>query len=87
MQQNTNNDITAPKLQCSTTSKTHLTLSLLRSSIDDLVFSVFTSIFFKLSYKISLLKNQFVTFSSDFHKIFKRPRLFTHASDDVQFVP
>ena len=39
----------------------HLTLSLPRSSIDDLVFSVFTSNFFKLSYKISLLKNRFVT--------------------------
>ena len=38
-----------------------LTLLLLRSSIDDLVFSVFTSNFFRLSYKISLLKNQFVT--------------------------
>ena len=38
-----------------------LTLSLPRSSIDDLVFSVFTSNFFKLSYKISLLKNQFLT--------------------------
>ena len=38
-----------------------LTLSLPRSSIDDLVFSVFTSNFFKLSYKISLLKNRFVT--------------------------
>ena len=35
---------------------TPLTLSLPRSSIDDLVFSVFTSNFFKLSYKISLLK-------------------------------
>ena len=34
----------------------HLTLSLPRSSIDDLVFSVFTSNFFKLSYKISLIK-------------------------------
>ena len=34
-----------------------LTLSLPRSSIDDLVFSVFLSNFFKLSYKISLLKN------------------------------
>ena len=61
-----------------------LTLSLPRSSIDDLVFSVFTSNFFKLSYKISLLKNRFVTyFSFDFYKIFKRSRLFTHASDDV----
>ena len=38
-----------------------LTLSLPRSSIDDLVFSVFTSNFVKLSYKISLLKNRFVT--------------------------
>ena len=38
-----------------------LTLSLPRSSIDDLVFSVFTSNFFKLSYKMSLLKNRFVT--------------------------
>ena len=38
-----------------------LTLSLPRSSIDDVVFSVFTSNFFKLSYKISLLKNRFVT--------------------------
>ena len=38
-----------------------LTLSLPRSSIDDLVFSVFTSNFFKLSYKICLLKNRFVT--------------------------
>ena len=38
-----------------------LTLSLPRSSIDDLVFSVFTSNFFKLSYKISLIKNRFVT--------------------------
>ena len=38
-----------------------LTLSLPRSSIDDLVFSVFTSNFFKLSCKISLLKKQFVT--------------------------
>ena len=38
-----------------------LTLSLPRSSINDLVFSVFTSNFFKLSYKISLLKNRFVT--------------------------
>ena len=38
-----------------------LTLSLPRSSIDDLVFSVFTSNFFKLSYKISLLKHRFVT--------------------------
>ena len=33
-----------------------LTLSLPQSSIDDLVFSVFTSNFVKLSYKISLLK-------------------------------
>ena len=38
-----------------------LTLSLPRSSIDDLVFSVFSSNFFKLSYKISLLNNRFVT--------------------------
>ena len=38
-----------------------LTLSLPRSSIDDLVFSVFTSKFFKFSYKISLIKNRFVT--------------------------
>ena len=38
-----------------------LTLSLPRSSIDDLVFSVFPSNFVKLSYKISLLKNRFVT--------------------------
>ena len=38
-----------------------LTLSLPRSSIDELVFSVFTSNFVKLSYKISLLKNRFVT--------------------------
>ena len=38
-----------------------LTLSLPRSLIDGLVFSVFTSNFFKLSYKISLLKNRFVT--------------------------
>ena len=38
-----------------------LTLLLLRSSIDDLVFSVFTSNFFKLSCKIGLLKNRFVT--------------------------
>ena len=38
-----------------------LTLLLPRSSIDDLVFSVFTSNFFKLSYKISLIKNRFVT--------------------------
>ena len=38
-----------------------LTLSLPRLSIDDLVFSVFLSNFFKLSYKISLLKNRFVT--------------------------
>ena len=38
-----------------------LTLSLPRSSTDDLVFSVFTSNFFKLSYKISLRKNRFVT--------------------------
>ena len=38
-----------------------LTLSLPRSSIDDLVFSVFTSNFLKLSYKISLIKNRFVT--------------------------
>ena len=38
-----------------------LTLSLPRSSIDDLVFSVFLSNFVKLSYKISLIKNQFVT--------------------------
>ena len=41
--------------------KRTLTLSLPRSSIDDLVFSVFTSNFVKLSYKISLLKNRFVT--------------------------
>ena len=34
----------------------NLTLSLPRSSIDDLVFSVFSSHFLKLSYKISLLK-------------------------------
>ena len=33
-----------------------LTLSLPRSSIDDLVFSVFPLIFFKLSYKVTLLK-------------------------------
>ena len=38
-----------------------LTFSLPRSSIDDLVFSVFPSNFFKLSYKISLIKNRFVT--------------------------
>ena len=38
-----------------------LTLSLPRSSIDDLVFSVLTSNFVKLSYKISLIKNRFVT--------------------------
>ena len=31
------------------------------NNIDDLVFLVFSSNFFKLSYKISLLKNQFVT--------------------------
>ena len=60
-----------------------LTLLLPRSSIDDLVFSVFTSNFLNLSYKISLLKNRFVTlFFSDFHKIFKRSRLFPHASED-----
>ena len=52
----------------------YLTLSSPRSSIDDLVFSVFTSNFFKLSYKISLLKNRFVTlffirFSYNFQKI------------------
>ena len=51
-----------------------LTLSLPRSSTDDLVFSVFTSNFLKLSYKISLLKNRFVTlffirFSYNFQKI------------------
>ena len=51
-----------------------LTLSLPRSSIGDFVFSVFTSNFFKLSYKISLLKNRFVTlflirFSYNFQKI------------------
>ena len=51
-----------------------LTLSLPRSSTDDLGFSVFTSNFFKLSYKISLLKNRFVTlffirFSQNFQKI------------------
>ena len=39
----------------------NLTLSLPRSSIDDLVFSVFTSNFVKLSYKISLIKYRFVT--------------------------
>ena len=38
-----------------------LTLSLPRLSYDDLVFSVFPSIFFKLSYNINLLKNGFVT--------------------------
>ena len=42
-------------------SSSSLTLSLPRSSIDDLVFSLFPLNFFKLSYKISLLKNQFVT--------------------------
>ena len=52
----------------------HLTLLLPRSSIDDLVFSVFTSNFVKLSYKISLLKYRFVTlffirFSYNFQKI------------------
>ena len=51
-----------------------LTLSLPPSSINDLAFSVFPSIFFKLSYKISLLKNGFVTlflirFSKNFQKI------------------
>ena len=51
-----------------------LTLSLPRSSIDDLVFSVFPSNFFKLSYKISLRKNRFVTlffirFSYNFQNI------------------
>ena len=61
-----------------------LTLSLPRSSIDDLVFSVFTSNFVKLSYKINLLKIDLgLYFSSDFHKIFKRSRLFPHASEDV----
>ena len=38
-----------------------LTLSLPRSSIDDLVFSMFPSNFVKLSYKINLIKNRFVT--------------------------
>ena len=38
-----------------------LTLLLRQSLIDDLVFSVFTSNFFKLSHKISLIKNRFVT--------------------------
>ena len=46
----------------------YLTLSLLQSSIDDLVFSVFPLNFFPPSYKISLLKNGFVTFIS--HLIF-----------------
>ena len=51
-----------------------LTLSLPRSSIDDLVFSAFTSNFVKFSYKISLIKNRFVTlffirFSYNFQKI------------------
>ena len=50
-----------PHLRKGTTrASSGLTLSLPRSSIDDLVFSVFLSNFFKLSYKISLLKNQFV---------------------------
>ena len=40
---------------------TCLTLSLPRSSIDDIVFLVLPSKFFKLSYKISLIKNRFVT--------------------------
>ena len=39
----------------------NISLSLPRSSIDDLVFSVFPSNFVKLSYKISLIKNRFVT--------------------------
>ena len=57
-----------------TSSNTGLTLLLLRSSIDDLVFSVFPSNFVKLSYKISLLKNRFVTlffirFSYNFQKV------------------
>ena len=37
---------------CKMKSKISLTLSLPRSSIDDLVFSVFPSNFFKLSYKL-----------------------------------
>ena len=58
------------------------------NNIDDVVFLVFSSNFFKLSYKISLLKNQFVTlFLPNFHKIFKRSRLILHTSEDVKFVP
>ena len=38
-----------------------LTLSLRRLLIDDLMFLVFPSNFFELSYKISLQKNRFVT--------------------------
>ena len=50
--------------------KVILNLSFPRSSIDDLVFLVLPSIFFKLSYKISLIKNGFGTyFSTHFQKI------------------
>ena len=45
-----------------------LTLLLPRSSIDDLVFSMFPPNFLKSSYKITLLKNGFLTLIS--HLIF-----------------
>ena len=48
-------------IACATNGALSLTLSLPRSSIDDFVFSVFTSNFVELSYKISLIKNRFVT--------------------------
>ena len=64
------------------------TLSLPRSSLDDFVFSVFSSIFFHQSYKIILLKiDLLLYFSTDFHKIFKNSRLISHALEDVKFVP
>ena len=69
-----------------------LTLSLPQSSIDDLVFSVFTSNFVKLSYKISSLKNRFVTlffiqFSKDHAYFLTHQNMYNLCPNSWIFIP
>ena len=72
-----------------------LTLSLPRSSTDDLGFSVFTSNFFKLSYKISLLKMIcdiifhpiFIKFSKDHAYFFTHRMMYNLGPNSWIFTP
>ena len=69
-----------------------LTLSLPRSSIDDRVFSVFTSNFVKLSYKTSLIKNRFVTlffirFSKDHAYFLTHRKMLNLCPNSWIFIP